>query len=66
MRTRKLKMWMDQWEGRMTWEDEDEAWRGEERAREGRTQRESRDRREVIGGGGISVEKSRDRREVIG
>jgi hypothetical protein len=26
----------------------------------------SRDRREVIGGGGISVEKSRDRREVIG
>jgi hypothetical protein len=28
------------WRGRMTWEDEDEAWRGEERAREGRTQRE--------------------------
>jgi hypothetical protein len=28
------------WRGRMTWEDEDEASRGEERAREGRTQRE--------------------------
>ena len=27
---------------------------------------ESRDRREVIGGGGVSGEKSRDRREVIG
>ncbi len=26
----------------------------------------SRDRREVIGGGGILVEKSRDKREVIG
>ena len=50
----------------MTWEDEDEAWRGEEGHERAGHNGKSRDRREVIGGGGISVEKSRDRREVIG